>query len=162
MFSDFEAWEDATLWPSVKEQFGGSGETPSTDAGLSFNFSAPRASILRQDVQEAEVTETKSLVPEGAGRTAKHTQFQLPSGMAYTAGDYLAVLPHNPKDVVSRAMRRFGLAWDAHVTIQGIGSTSLPMNTNMPVSNVLSAYVELSQVATKRVSTYLMLPRTSY
>ena len=78
--------------------------------------------------------------------------------MKYKAGDYLAVLPINPPASVRRAMRRFGLAVDAHleITTTASGTTTLPVDRSVPASDVLGSYVELSQPATKRVSAHIL------
>lgn len=151
MFSDFETWEDQTLWPAIKQHFGGDEGASTSSPALQLSFSTPRASDLRQDVQESMIVDARKLTKsEGIGEK-RHLKIKLPSGWTYSAGDYLAVLPHNPKDTVSRVMRRFHLAWDAHVTIQSSHSTTLPTNVSLSVSELLSSYVELSQIATKRV-----------
>lgn len=151
MFSDFETWEDQTLWPAIKKQFGGS-ESAEAAPAVQVAFSTPRRSDLRQDVQESLIVDARSLTKCTDGLGGKrHLTIQLPSGSTYSAGDYLAVLPHNSKEVVGRVMRRFHLAWDAHVTIQSSYPTTLPTNVSLPVSEVLDSYVELNQVATKRV-----------
>ncbi|KAK8119359.1 Bifunctional P-450:NADPH-P450 reductase [Apiospora kogelbergensis] len=150
MFSDFETWEDQTLWPAIKKQFGGS-ESAEAAPAVQVAFSTPRRSDLRQDVQESLIVDARSLTKCTDGLGGKrHLTIQLPSGSTYSAGDYLAVLPHNSKEVVGRVMRRFHLAWDAHVTIQSSYPTTLPTNVSLPVSEVLDSYVELNQVATKR------------
>ncbi|KZL83552.1 cytochrome p450 [Colletotrichum incanum] len=153
MFSDFEAWEDDKLWPVLIKQFGGRPEGDAsniTDAGLSVSFSTPRTSTLRQDVRDALVIDSCTLTQGNLGPVKRHIEVQLPSNMRYTAGDYMAVLPHNPKDTVARVMRRFHLTWDSHVTIQASGPTTLPTDVSIPVSDVLSSYVELCQTASKR------------
>ncbi|KAI1337358.1 hypothetical protein F5Y15DRAFT_391153 [Xylariaceae sp. FL0016] len=150
-FTDFETWEDSILWPALKEKYatteGASERTPST--GLTVTVSNPRKSTLRQDVMEGLVVQTQKLTTEGEP-SKKHIEIALPSGETYRAGDYLAVLPVNPKENVQRVMRRFHLPWDAHITIAGDGQTTLPTNTSMPVQSILGAYVELAQPATKR------------
>jgi cytochrome P450/NADPH-cytochrome P450 reductase len=60
------------------------------------------------------------------------------------------VLPLNPKETVGRVMRRFRLPWDAHVTISSTSRTTLPTGSSVAVNDVLGAYVELSQPATRR------------
>ncbi|KAK8079221.1 Bifunctional P-450:NADPH-P450 reductase [Apiospora phragmitis] len=158
MFSDFETWEDHTLWPAIKQHFGES-ESPeaSAPAVLQVSFTTPRASALRQDVKESLVIDARSLTKnDGGGAGGKrHLEIQLPSGCTYSAGDYLAVLPHNPKETVGRVMRRFQLAWDAHISIESSHPTTLPTNVSLPVAEVLGSYVELNQVATKRNITAL-------
>lgn len=154
MFTDFETWEDEVLWPALAEKYsveparaeGTDGGIPS---GLSIEISSPRSSTLRQDVKEAVVTDVKHLTAADAP-LKKHMAIQLPSDARYTAGDYLAVLPLNPKVNVERAVRRFHIAWDAHITISASGRTTLPTGVSVPVNDVLGAYVELAQPATKR------------
>ncbi|CAI6338586.1 unnamed protein product [Periconia digitata] len=155
MFSDFETWEDQTLWPAIKQNFGSTDVAESTLPALQLTFSAPRASNLRQDVKESLVVDGHRLTKGDGVGEKRHLEFQLPSGWTYSAGDYLAVLPHNPKETVARVMRLFHLAWDAHVSIQSSNPTTLPTNISLPVSEILSSYVELSQVATKRNITFL-------
>ncbi|KUI57486.1 hypothetical protein VP1G_04797 [Cytospora mali] len=158
MFTRFETWEDELLWPALKDKYGIADDMESGEAiqgGLSVEISTPRSSTLRQDVKEAVVIETHDLTSPGAP-TKKHIEIQLPSDMSYSAGDYLAILPINPKDVVHRALRRFRLAWDAHVTIHSNSTTTLPTGYPIPASDVVGAYVELGQPATKRSITALI------
>ncbi|KAI2465636.1 cytochrome P450 [Annulohypoxylon bovei var. microspora] len=156
-FTDFETWEDEVLWPTFKKQYGASSEDAdlSQAIGLKVSVTSPRTSTLRQDVMEGLVVETRTLTAEGEP-AKKHIEIVLPSDETYRAGDYLAVLPINPKQTVERAMRRFHLPWDAHITIGSDGITSLPTNTSLPAHSVFGAYVELSQPATKRNITALV------
>lgn len=142
---------DETLWPALAEKYGvaAQSESDGIPSGLSIEISSPRSSTLRQDVKEAIVVDVKDLSAPGAP-PKKHMEIQLPTDARYTAGDYLAILPLNPKVSVERVMRRFHLAWDAHITISAHGPTTLPTGLSIPVNDVLGAYVELSQPATKR------------
>ncbi len=127
--------------PALQEKYGVPDGIDGDDALtpiFSVQFSAPRSSTLRQDVKEAVVTSTTDLTAPG-GSPKKHMEIELPSDMHYTAGDYLAVLPLNPKEIIHRAMRRFQLAWDTHITIQTDRRTTLPTNTPLPVTDVLGA-----------------------
>jgi cytochrome P450 / NADPH-cytochrome P450 reductase len=152
MFSDFETWEDGVLWPALAMKYNvtENDESGGRQAGFSVTVSNPRSSALRQDVQEAIVAGTVDLTRGEAAK--KHIEIKLPTNMTYNAGDYLAVLPLNPRENVNRAMRKFQLAWDSHITISSDGRTTLPTNQSLPASDILSAYVELAQPATKRVS----------
>ncbi|KAH7028748.1 cytochrome P450 [Microdochium trichocladiopsis] len=158
MFSDFETWQDETLWPAiqVKLNITASQDDEASSQRLKVSFSTPRTSILRPDVKEGLVAAARSLTGAPAlsggqeGEEKRHLEIQLPTGWTYTAGDYLAVLPHNPKATVARVMRRLHMAWDAHVSIEAAGTTTLPTNTSLPVSELLSSYVELGQVATRK------------
>ncbi|KAI2622619.1 bifunctional P-450:NADPH-P450 reductase [Xylaria nigripes] len=149
-FTDFETWEDSVLWPALQTKYGTAESTSgSKSANLSVEITNPRTSTLRQDVMEAFVVDTRTLTAPGEP-VKKSIEIALPSGQTYRSGDYLAILPINPKTVVQRVMRRFRLLWDAHITITNAASTSLPMGTSMSVHSLLSAYVELAQPATKR------------
>nr|Q9Y8G7.1 RecName: Full=Bifunctional cytochrome P450/NADPH--P450 reductase; AltName: Full=Cytochrome P450foxy; AltName: Full=Fatty acid omega-hydroxylase; AltName: Full=P450foxy; Includes: RecName: Full=Cytochrome P450 505; Includes: RecName: Full=NADPH--cytochrome P450 reductase [Fusarium oxysporum]BAA82526.1 fatty acid omega-hydroxylase (P450foxy) [Fusarium oxysporum] len=148
MFSDFEAWEDIVLWPGLKEKYKISDEESGGQKGLLVEVSTPRKTSLRQDVEEALVVAEKTLTKSGPAK--KHIEIQLPSAMTYKAGDYLAILPLNPKSTVARVFRRFSLAWDSFLKIQSEGPTTLPTNVAISAFDVFSAYVELSQPATKR------------
>ncbi|KAK3358533.1 putative bifunctional P-450:NADPH-P450 reductase [Lasiosphaeria ovina] len=157
MFADFEQWEYDVFWPAMKVKYGAA-ETAHGEAthgegqlasALSVHFSAPRSSTLRQDVREAAVVSAKTLTgPRGSPK--RHLEIQMPDGMAYQAGDYLAVLPVNPKESIDRALRRFQLARDAYITIKANRQTTLPTNSSVPVYDLLGYYVELAQPATKR------------
>lgn len=148
MFSDFEAWEDESLWPALQKMYGTEDSGDSNGDGINVEVSLPRKSTLRQDVEEALVVSSKTLTDSGSVK--KHIEIQLPTGMTYRAGDYLAVLPFNPKKTVSRVFRRFKLSWDATLKISSDRPTTLPTDTAISAADVLAAYVELSQPATKR------------
>jgi cytochrome P450/NADPH-cytochrome P450 reductase len=154
MFSDFEAWEDDSLWPALQNKYGAEDSADAADDGLSVEITVPRKTTLRQDVEEAIVLSTKTLCE--AGSVKKHIEIQLPTGMNYRAGDYLAVLPFNPKSTVSRVFKRFQLSWDAMLEIHSDRPTSLPTEAPVSAADILGAYVELSQPATKRVSQCLV------
>ncbi|KAK2031390.1 cytochrome P450 [Colletotrichum zoysiae] len=152
MFSDFEAWEDKLLWPALTDKYdvAGAKNAGGSGSGLVVRVSNPRTSTLRQDVEEAVVVEEKTLTAPGAAQK-KHMGIRLPPGMTFRAGDYLAVLPLNPRESVDRAFRRFQLARDACLTISGDKRTTpLPVDQTVSAHDILSAYVELAQPATKR------------
>ena len=155
MFADFEQWEDEIFWPAVQEKYGVTqeGDGDLLVPSLSVQFTTPRSSTLRQDVKEAIVTSIKDLTTSDKS-PKKHMEIQLPSDMTYTAGDYLAVLPLNPRENIHRVLRRFQLAWDTHITIETDRKTTLPTDISLPVTDVLGAYVELAQPATKRVRSF--------
>ncbi|KKA26480.1 hypothetical protein TD95_005311 [Thielaviopsis punctulata] len=147
MFSDFETWEDTTLWPALATKYGVD-EVTDELATLDVSISHPRPENLYHEVKESEVIEVKDVATGEAPK--KHIEIKLPANITYRAGDYLAVLPHNPQQNVGRAVRRFGLNADAYMTISGETRTHLPVGKEVPIQTVLSAYVELAQPATKR------------
>lgn len=153
MFVSFESWEDDTLWPALTKEYGTTTNQDVATQGpsLKVTVTTPRTSALRADVQEAEVIVAKTLTAEGEP-VKKHVEIKLPSDSSYRAGDYLAVLPINPKETVSRVLRKFELPWDSHLLIEAGSQVPLPTNTSLPASDIFGAYVELAQPATKRVS----------
>lgn len=100
-------------------------------------------------MQVAEVRDTRLLTKPGAPRK-RHIALNLPTGLTYKTGDYLAVLPHNPIENVRRVMRRLRLPWDATLKIEEGSATSLPTGIAIPVYDILSGMVELVQPATSR------------
>ena len=154
MMSDFQTWEDQVLWPAMKEQFGGESADPDSEAAsqaqnLTVEVSTRRASHLRADVSEAKVVAARTLTAPGVPER-KHIEIQLPSNMTYRAGDYLAVLPLNPAETVHRVAKRFSLPWDSMLTISSKTNTALPTDQLISAHALFSAYLELSQPATKR------------
>ena len=154
MMSDFQTWEDQTFWPAMQKQFGGAdtdqkAEALSLGQSLSIEVSNRRASHLRADVSEAKVVATRTLTAPGVPEK-RHIEIQLPTDATYRSGDYLAILPLNPAPLVHRVAIRFGLPWDAMLTISSKTGTSLPTEHPIPAHSLFSAYLELSQPATKR------------
>ncbi|EUC47483.1 hypothetical protein COCMIDRAFT_35012 [Bipolaris oryzae ATCC 44560] len=151
IFTDFETWEDQVLWPALREKYGSTeaDAESSLETTLDVEVTAPRSSTLRQDVREARVEEVEVLSSSDSTEK-RHIEISLPSDMTYSAGDYLAVLPLNPKENIHRAMRYFGLTWDSMLTINSAGPTILPTDTPISATDVFGAYVELAQPASKR------------
>jgi cytochrome P450/NADPH-cytochrome P450 reductase len=154
IFNKFDDWQENKLWPALKHQFGThtSGNAGSAKA-LSMTIDVQsRSSLLRQDTQLGEVAETSLLTGPGMSRK-RHIGIRLPSGVTYRAGDYLAVLPLNPPSLVARVQKRFGLPWDAVITIDKSNVTSLPKGHPVSAHDILASMVELEQPASLRVAT---------
>ncbi|CAF3919426.1 unnamed protein product [Rotaria sordida] len=82
--------------------------------------------------------------------TIKHLEIKLPKGQTYHTGDYLAILPSNPIEIVYRVLKRFNLATDTQVRILSSTSTFFPTNNPTSAFDILSGYVELSQPISKK------------
>lgn len=153
MFTDFEGWEDTSFWPAIQKSYGGTASSPDSVAEASITVSVSpqsRPTNLKQDVRGGLLVENRVLTAPGVPEK-RHVEIKLPSDMVYKAGDYLAILPTNPKRNVRRAIKRFGLAWDAVLNIKASGPTVLPTGVNISAVDVLSSYIELAQPATKKV-----------
>ncbi|KAK0459209.1 fatty acid hydroxylase [Desarmillaria tabescens] len=109
-----------------------------------------RAESLRQpDTALGRLLENKVLTLAGHP-VKRHLEFELPPHMNYNAGDYLAILPHNPTRDINRVLSHFGIVKEQHVIISSTSPTSLPVGKPVALFEVLSGYVELSQPATNK------------
>ena len=145
VFDDFDKWQDDHLWTAL----GGDVDTEESSLKIEIDTDS-RRSNLRQDVKEAIVVNNELLTAEGEPQK-RHITLKLPTGMTYKVGDYLAVLPiNNPKNI-RRVLKHFGLPWDAMLTIKVGENTTLPTGYPISAMDVLGAYVELSQPATRKV-----------
>ncbi|KAK7217027.1 hypothetical protein V2G26_005030 [Clonostachys chloroleuca] len=150
---DFENWTTEKLWPMLLSDLhaGRSLEKmkpkmPKVEISISHE---QRAENLQAKAEWAEVTYVKSLTQPGESEK-RHIEFKLRESLPYQAGDYLTVLPLNPDVTIKRVMRRFNLPADGVVKITKQGSTMLPTDQPISISDLLAGYVELSQPATKR------------
>ncbi|MET0342733.1 MAG: cytochrome P450 [Polyangiales bacterium] len=153
-FGAFDAWY-GQLWPRLAAAFGKHlsevHEGPAVAVEL---VPKGRTATLRQeDLSVGVLTTNRELVDMSAplGRSKRHLEFDLPEGMTYRAGDYLAVLPRNGARIVERALHRFGLAVDTQVILHRRAATLTTLPTEYPiaVSELLANYVELGQPATR-------------
>ena len=150
IFNDFDKWVDKSFWPAIATEYGVEEADASQDQGLDIEVTAgSRSSDLRQDVSEAIVKDIRVLTAPSEPEK-RHIEVQLPSGMEYRAGDYLAVLPINHHKTVKRVMNRFSLPWDTKVIVKPGQNTILPTGREILAFALLSAYVELAQPATAK------------
>jgi cytochrome P450/NADPH-cytochrome P450 reductase len=154
IFSDFDRWQDEKLWPALGGQI-----DPSEEPSLEIEIdTSSRSSQLRQDVKEAIVLSNDLLTAEGEPEK-RYVSLKLPTGMSYKAGDYLAVLPMNNQKNVRRVLKWANLPWDAILTIKPGANTTLPMGRPISLMDILGAYVELSQPATRKVGSCHLFPK---
>ncbi|KAH9899295.1 fatty acid hydroxylase [Cubamyces lactineus] len=152
-FQIFDEWE-AQLWKALAEEYGVEvSEKDAPMSGISLKTVDPgtsRAAVLRQpDTDLGRVVENRLLTSPNAPQK-RHIEFQLPEHLTYRAGDYLAILPHNPPRDVHRVIARFALSPEQQIVLSANGPTSLPVNKPISVFSLLSGYVELCQPATTR------------
>ncbi|MCX6048572.1 MAG: flavodoxin domain-containing protein, partial [Chloroflexi bacterium] len=154
-FGDFDHWY-ANFWPQMGAAFGQAMRTPTRTTLFEVEFvHGTRDPLIRQNnLQIGTIVENRELVNMAApnARSKRHIELALPENSAYRAGDYLAVLPINPADNVDRALRRFGLAYDAQVVIHMApgGQTFFPIDQPITAGELLASYVELSLPATRK------------
>ena len=154
-FGDFDRWYSG-FWETVGRALG---VAPSAVPQGPLYTVAPVGSpsdslVARAGLSLATVRENRELVDTSSpfGRSKRHVDIELPLGMAYETGDYLAVLPENSPELVERAARRFGLRPDAAVVLhaaRGAHAASLPVDRPVSVAELLARHVELGMPATR-------------
>jgi cytochrome P450 / NADPH-cytochrome P450 reductase len=153
-FGAFDAWY-ATLWADLAAALGKT--VAQVDEGPAVAVEVVtegRAAVLRQDeLRLGRLVANRELVDMTSplGRSKRHFEIELPEGVTYRAGDYLAVLPRNPAATVERAMLRFGFAPDTQVVLYRRTTTLTTLPTEYPIAigELLAGYVELAQPATR-------------
>ncbi|TVY81615.1 Bifunctional cytochrome P450/NADPH--P450 reductase [Lachnellula suecica] len=145
IFNDFDKWQDENLWAAL-------GVKSDMDEESSIEIEVDtdsRRMKLRQDVKEAVVMSNEILTGTGVAEK-RHIALKLPTGVSYKVGDYLAVLPMNNAKTVRRVLKWANLPFDAMLTIKSGANTTLPTGHPISAMDVLGAYVELSQPATRK------------
>jgi cytochrome P450 / NADPH-cytochrome P450 reductase len=155
-FGDFEHWYEH-LWGDIGPELGVGSSTIVKDPLYQVEIvPSDRARLIDQDkLQYAKVVENRELVrmSEPFARSKRHLEFDLPPGMAYAAGDHLAMLPENDPEHVELAARRFGFRHDAAVMLhstRGAMAASLPTERPLSIRELLGRHVELSLPATRK------------
>ncbi|MGJ8639726.1 MAG: assimilatory sulfite reductase (NADPH) flavoprotein subunit [Opitutaceae bacterium] len=111
----FAAWQKGALAALAAEA------KPAASAATSTvtTSAAPAVKYSRKNPFPAELTERVMLNGAGSAKETIHLEFNLEgSGLEYTAGDALAVVPHNADDVVDAIIKTTKLDPDAPVLIK--------------------------------------------
>lgn len=152
-YGDFEAWYE-DLWSELGQALGLEVREDLHRLEVEHRRAA-RPELLKQgEFGVGEVLENRELVDLDTSwaRSKRHIEIRLPEGMAYRSGDYLSVLPINPRATVQRVLTRFGLTADEQIVIrrQSGALNSLPAGYPVAVTELLSQYLELSQPVGRR------------
>jgi cytochrome P450 / NADPH-cytochrome P450 reductase len=85
-------------------------------------------------------------------RSTRHIEVELPAGATYKAGDHLGVVPRNMTSLVRRVCARFDMQPEAQVVLRAPGGRKghLPVDKPMRLFFLLSDYVELQEVASRK------------
>src|SRR6202023_513106 len=85
-------------------------------------------------------------------RSTRHIGVQLPAGVSYRVGDHLSVVPRNDPVLVDSVSRRFGFLPADQIRLQVAEGrrAQLPIGDTVSVGRLLSEFVELQQVATRK------------
>jgi cytochrome P450/NADPH-cytochrome P450 reductase len=90
--------------------------------------------------------------PNASQRSTRHIEAQLPPGGTYRVGDHLSVVPRNDPALVDSVARRFGFLPSDQIRLQVAEGrrAQLPAGEAISVGRLLSEFVELQQVATRK------------
>ena len=85
-------------------------------------------------------------------RSTRHIEVQLPPDMSYRVGDHLSVVPRNDPTLVDAVARRFGFlpADQIRLHVAEGRRAQLPVGDAVSVGRLLTEFVELQQVATRK------------
>src|SRR6202158_716368 len=85
-------------------------------------------------------------------RSTRHIEVQLPSGTSYRVGDHLSGVPRDDPALVDSVARRFGFLPADQIRLQVAEGrrAQLPVGEQVSVGRLLSEFVELQQVATRK------------
>lgn len=164
--SQFDAWF-ARLAPAAGAAFGIEVSAEEAPAEPLYAVSPARAPTTpaSQSVQAQPMEVLRNVElqrpAEGEMRSTRHIELRLPEGMAYRAGDHLAVAPQNDRSLVARVARRFGFTPDDYVVLKAPPGRrpQLPVDEPVSVGRLLGQFVELQQPATRK-QIALMLANT--
>jgi cytochrome P450/NADPH-cytochrome P450 reductase len=85
-------------------------------------------------------------------RSTRHIEVQLPPDITYRVGDHLSVVPRNDPALVDSVARRFGFLPADQIRLQVAEGrrAQLPVGDAVSVGRLLTDFVELQQVATRK------------
>ncbi len=106
---------------------------------------APMKMLVNKELQNKQGA-------NASDRSTRHIEVQLPSGISYRVGDHLSVVPRNDPALVDSVARRFGFLPADQIRLQVAEGrrAQLPVGDTVSVGRLLSEFVELQQVATRK------------
>ena len=153
------AWEQE-LWPRLAEEFGLNlaADAPAlSEPDLQIEFlpaDRPSPFVRSLGAQPMRVLDTRLLTRAQNTvdvRPVRHIDLELPMDVTYQAGDHLGVIPHNSSALVDRVTKRFGLDPESWIRLTATNRPSfLPVGERLTVGQLLTDYVELQDLASRR------------
>ncbi|KAI0976920.1 cytochrome P450 [Xylaria arbuscula] len=144
-------WED---WRDELLAFFAGGPQPVVATGPELEVTVEKpevADVLAgEQISTGLVRENKQIAGPEVGSAKNHIEIELPEGVTYEPGDYLAVLPTNPPDQIKRVTTQFNLNMDDILTIKGTSKEFLTSERPSTVIEILGTRVELGTPASKR------------
>jgi cytochrome P450/NADPH-cytochrome P450 reductase len=115
------------------------------NAAVALGGTAPMKVLVNTELQNKSGANASE-------RSTRHIEVQLPSGTSYRVGDHLSVVPRNDPALVDSVARRFGFLPADQIRLQVAEGrrAQLPIGDTVSVGRLLSEFVELQQVATRK------------
>ena len=146
VFGAFDDWLE-NFWQVV----GSSEQSKAADAPrIQVELVPNRRASLLQAADLAPGTVISNIILSDEDPRKRFLEVELPTGMIYRAGDYLAILPTNPLSNVKRVLKKFNLTTDSQIVIRTDHQGFLPCNSAVSAQDVFIHYVELAQPITRR------------
>src|SRR5216684_3906681 len=157
----FESWL-AKFAPLAMKEFGIESDfTRSAEDEPLYRIEPLAPSVVNAIVALGGVAPMKVLVnrelqnktgANASDRSTRHVEVQLPSSINYRVGDHLSVVPRNDPALVDSVARRFGFLPADQIRLQVAEGrrAQLPIGDTVSVGRLLSEFVELQQVATRK------------
>lgn len=99
-----------------------------------------------------KVLVNRELQSADSDRSTRHIEIALPPGVSYRPGDHLSVVPRNDPALVDAVARRFGFQPSDQIRLTAAEGRrpQLPVGEPISVGRLLTEFVELQQLATRR------------
>src|SRR5438105_10294869 len=157
----FESWFAAAAPAAVKEFGLDSNLSRSADDEPLYMIEPLALMVVYNIVVKGVVVHIKVLVntelqsrlgANPSDRSTRHIEVQLPAGINYRVGDHLSVVPRNDPALVDQVARRFGFlpADQIRLRVTEGRRAQLPVGDAVSVGRLLTEFVELQQVATRK------------
>src|SRR5438105_3512256 len=157
----FESWFAAAAPAAVKEFGLDSNFTRSADDEPLYTIEPVAPIAVNTMVVQGGAAPMKVLVntelqsrlgANPSDRSTRHIEVQLPAGINYRVGDHLSVVPRNDPALVDQVARRFGFlpADQIRLRVTEGRRAQLPVGDAVSVGRLLTEFVELQQVATRK------------
>jgi cytochrome P450/NADPH-cytochrome P450 reductase len=158
---EFEGWFAKAAPQAVKEFGVDSSFSRSANDEPLYRIEPVAASVVNAVVALGGASPMKILAngelqnKQGANaseRSTRHIEVQLPPDITYRVGDHLSVVPRNDPALVDSVARRFGFLPSDQIRLQVAEGrrAQLPVGDAVSVGRLLTDYVELQQVATRK------------
>ncbi|MEM1246407.1 MAG: cytochrome P450 [Acidobacteriota bacterium] len=152
---DFEFWYQL-FWPTVAKELDLAIDDEAATGTADYDVeviaeSHPNPFVAQFGARPMTVTENRELQTPLAGRSTRHIELALPSGVRYQTGDHLGVIARNDAALVRRVLDRFAFEETARIRLNhpAPDAVHLPVGQPVRVVTLLSEYVELQAVATR-------------